>query len=515
MANCNSVKIRKTKLYKKPTAGNLAHNSAMTKATYWLNDGKDIIQSHKYTTHQQLNEDWNKWIDEAKQRYKNNPNNKNALRSDAVIIEEGMIVIGTDVKATDEIIESIIKDYIEHFEKDNNTKIRHWSYHNHEGHINPSGEEEINRHVHFLFDNVSNDGQMIRRNLPKSFFKEQQDVIYEVSKKYITDIERAKESEYTEVEIEGRKVKINKRKHQHHRTWRKEKELETQKNKQLDQEIEQIKANQDLAKQKDLKEEIAKLRIELKENAAVREDYAKLEQLNKELKELIKDKNLTIEELQNKLKELEFSMTSINKKDNNTHATHITQVNNTQLTSYEVVRDNGIVNLEDYDTILEENKELKNNNYKVQNELNLLDGQKNILELKVVELEEKINSYQSTENLEIVSFKYNDLLNNLENLGTNLNANAETPKGLINWIKSKWKEFKERIVYLENKVFNLEKENEQLRMKIEQPIKISKNIEERVHVSEKTLKRISSLNISKEDDENTLNLSRKARKKYE
>ena len=47
MANANAVIIRKPKIYKIPTSSNLAHNSGITQATYWLNDGKDIIQSIK------------------------------------------------------------------------------------------------------------------------------------------------------------------------------------------------------------------------------------------------------------------------------------------------------------------------------------------------------------------------------------------------------------------------------------------------------------------------------------
>jgi len=58
---------------------------------------------------------------------------------------------------------------------------------------------------------------------------------------------------------------------------------------------------QELAKQKDLKAEIAKLRAELKEAGAIRSDYAVLEQVAKDLKEQIKAKNLTIDKLQNTL----------------------------------------------------------------------------------------------------------------------------------------------------------------------------------------------------------------------
>lgn len=56
-----------------------------------------------------------------------------------------------------------------------------------------------------------------------------------------------------------------------------------------------------LAKQKDLKAEIKRIRAELKEQGAVREQYAQLEQLNRDLKEQIKSKDLTIDELKKKL----------------------------------------------------------------------------------------------------------------------------------------------------------------------------------------------------------------------
>jgi len=58
----------------------------------------------------------------------------------------------------------------------------------------------------------------------------------------------------------------------------------------------------EIAKQKDLKAEIARLRAELKEQGAAREQYAQLEQLNRDLKKQIKNKNLTIDELKEKLK---------------------------------------------------------------------------------------------------------------------------------------------------------------------------------------------------------------------
>ena len=69
------------------------------------------------------------------------------------------------------------------------------------------------------------------------------------------------------------------------------------------------------ATEKDLKEEIAKLREELKAHNAERKDYAQLEQLNRELKAQVKDKSLTIESLHqqiNALKQLTSTLESKN-----------------------------------------------------------------------------------------------------------------------------------------------------------------------------------------------------------
>ena len=72
---------------------------------------------------------------------------------------------------------------------------------------------------------------------------------------------------------------------------------------------------QELAKVKDLKQEIADLRQELKANGANREDYARLEAENKQLKEKIKAKDLTIEELKEQIEDLRKDLRRDNAKD--------------------------------------------------------------------------------------------------------------------------------------------------------------------------------------------------------
>ncbi|MEN9438763.1 MAG: hypothetical protein RL613_225 [Fusobacteriota bacterium] len=325
MANANAIKIRSTKKtktgkpkYPKPSGANLAHNSAVNKANYWLNDGGDIIQSQSYNNTHEVNADWIKWENEAKERYKNNPSNQRAIKSNAILLEEGLIIIGTDVNAKDKDIEKIAKDFVAKFEKDNNTNIRHWAYHNHEGH-KEDGKEHINRHIHFIFDNVDNNGVMVRRNWKRDYFKQMQTDIFDISKKYVKDIERGKESEYEEVEIEDRIVKINTRKQIHHRVFRKMKENEQiedlsqektilkKENTSLKGQVTKNKNEKEKLKEanKALEMQLKELNIQLQSQLSNREQHAQREALVKELKEELKNKTLTTETMQSKFAELE------------------------------------------------------------------------------------------------------------------------------------------------------------------------------------------------------------------
>ena len=220
MANANAIIIRKPKLYKIPTSSNLAHNSGISPATYWLFDSKSILQNIKFNDRKEIDDLWKKWEEEAKIRYKNNPLHKRSLKSNAVIIEEGLIVFGSHVEFESSKITIIINEFLNKFQKDNNTKVLHVAYHNHEGHLDLNGQYIINRHAHFLFDNVDNNGVMVRRNWKREYLKQLQDDIYLISKKYIPNIERAREAEYKETYIDGKLVRINQRKHKHHRVYR-------------------------------------------------------------------------------------------------------------------------------------------------------------------------------------------------------------------------------------------------------------------------------------------------------
>ena len=230
MANANAVIIRKAKLYPRPSLHNLLHNSGLILATYWIKSVVNIKQAPKIKNQEEAIKIWDKWIIILRERYKKNNKNKRELRSDAIIIEEGLIVIGRDVVANENQIIQISNDFIKKFEQDNNTNILHASYHNHEGHIDNDEKEVINRHIHFLFANVSKDGKMIRRNWKRDYLKKLQDDIYEISKKYIQNIERGKEAKYEQKNINGKIVNVNIKKHIHPRVYRLMKEQETLRN---------------------------------------------------------------------------------------------------------------------------------------------------------------------------------------------------------------------------------------------------------------------------------------------
>nr|AUH21242.1 hypothetical protein [uncultured bacterium]AUH21253.1 hypothetical protein [uncultured bacterium] len=70
-----------------------------------------------------------------------------------------------------------------------------------------------------------------------------------------------------------------------------------------------IKAEEELAKMKHLKELNNALRAKLKVMQAQRKDYAELEELVRKLKEQIRNKNLTISQLQNALEHKKQELT--------------------------------------------------------------------------------------------------------------------------------------------------------------------------------------------------------------
>lgn len=155
----------------------------------------------------------------------------------------------------------------EHLEQKHRLRAVQSSIHRDEGHINDEGKPEYNLHAHVVYCNLDKDGKTILKGLEKEDFRELQTFVADTLK-----MQR------------GQSAEITKAKHKSPQEFRHEKTLATN---------------------KELKAEIAQLRGQLKERGATRSEYAELEQLNKELKEQIKAKDLTIDQLKDQVSTLE------------------------------------------------------------------------------------------------------------------------------------------------------------------------------------------------------------------
>lgn len=220
----------------------------------------------------------------------------------------------------------------EYLEKKLDTKIVQLAMHRDEGHIIEADSEAIhdslkkeiaikNYHGHIEMLGIDSQGNSIRKKLDKPMLRQIQT---DVAK--ILDMERGRETSYTKEEYE--KIMAHMLPKEEYATKRdynrafgyfakelglykakKSKRLDTYEYKEMaKQRGEAVKElekdlKKELANSKDLQEINKKLREELKEMGALRADYAQLEALNKDLKEQVKNKTLTIEELNNKINE--------------------------------------------------------------------------------------------------------------------------------------------------------------------------------------------------------------------
>lgn len=274
MANTITIQLRPTKKYAPPTVANLVHNAGIAKALYWIKDGNNLQQNININSTKTAVNFWRAWELQAKKIIIENKG-KNPKKNQ-VLIEEGLLVVGKDVSERNpDIFVKIFEDFTNFFEEKYNTKILHYAVHNHEGHLE-NGEFKQNLHIHFFFRNTDEKGESVRRKIKKQDLSFWQTKIHQIAQKYI-DVERA-----TNYKEQGKKAP----KHLSHREFRARKKSEN------------------LAKIKDLQAENKRLRTQLKEQGAGREQYSKIEATVRTLREQIKNKDLTISGLEDAINQL-------------------------------------------------------------------------------------------------------------------------------------------------------------------------------------------------------------------
>lgn len=173
-----------------------------------------------------------------------------------------------------------------YLENELGTKVFQIAMHRDEGHIDRHGKAVKNYHAHIEFMGLDQDGWSVRKKLTKAMLSQIQTDIAD-----ILNMERG--ITYAK-ELKPRPKRLDTYEYKAHK-----KEESKTKERLIATAVHEVKKH--VATQKSLKEDIAKLKKKLQEQGAKRQQYAELEQLNRDLKQQIKNKDLTIEQMQQNL----------------------------------------------------------------------------------------------------------------------------------------------------------------------------------------------------------------------
>lgn len=311
-----------------------------------------------------------------------------------------------------------IKKLCDYLEKELDTKVIQFAMHRDEGHI-ANGEKIKNYHAHIEFMGLDSQGNSIKRTLKKKELINLQSKTAE-----ILGMQRGRN-------YVAEKAKRPKRLDTYEFKKAKEMEAAAKESKLLKTTFDQL-----LATKKDLSAAQSEAREYLKELGATREDFAKLDQLNKDLKEQVKENALTIEEMQEKFNSL------IKEKD------HFKAV--VELKSVE------ILDLEPY----------KNLYFSQEHDLNSIQEQNKVLVEKVSSLQEKINSSPNMEQYEHFKMQHeirNKMILEEAKQIQELEPEKTNLRKLVDYFKNTINDLKTKVNSLFKRNEELEKENKSLK----------------------------------------------------
>lgn len=219
---------------------------------------------------------------------------------------------------------------------------------------------EKNYHAHIEFMGLDSQGQAIRQKMNRFVLSNLQDFTAQT-----LNMERGNNYQ---IKKSAKRLDTHDFKAEKKRENEVIKTVKTEKNKVIKKANEIIKdertQKQKLKEDLDiLKEENNKARAELKELKGVREEYSKLENLNKKLQEDLKNKSIDLDEALKQIKDLKQEVFSPKYKDNNAPAKNIDVV-----------------------------KFLEKKNNQLETDLKATRNEKQILEEKVLTLEDKVVS---------------------------------------------------------------------------------------------------------------------------
>lgn len=293
-----------------------------------------------------------------------------------------------------------VKKIAKHIEEKFNIRSTRIAIHRDEGHYNlVTGKVEYNFHAHLNFMTYQDGKQNWRRELIKK--TDLSNLQTEVSD--ILKMERGEKG--------SNSIRANHRHFRENAVAIKE---------------QRASKKQNLATQNDLKNEIENLKKQLKESGAKREDYAKIEQISRELKEQIKAKILTVEELKNEIakaqKSLAATVVILDKSATPQGSEKVIEIARTRADEAEIERIKNI--WKDVPSVRDEVQKLKKEIIALQKDLTkstetALEAQKTIKEYKET-IKERSSEIEQVSNL------YGQLVGSIE-----LGINVETLRELV------------------------------------------------------------------------------------
>lgn len=453
-----------------------------------------------------------------------------------------------------------IQKVCDYLEEKLDTKIIQFAMHRDEGHTHKDTVIK-NYHAHIEFLGLDSEGKSIRKKLDKPFLKQAQtdvamilemergnesgyskEVYREIQKKLKPLAEYSNKKDYNQefkrVAEElgyGKKTKPKKRLDTYDykdfarsAALARNKDAAKYEKKFHDLKVESVVAQNDLdeaksklAKQKDLKNELTKLRSELQQAKADRSQYAELEKINRELKLKIKNKDLSIDELKEllsierfkSLPEIKIKQGEINEHANNIRKSTIEKLRErTETENYDNMRilsecamdaekqpnmllfehkklflDAGDANRANHSMRRTDSSHIRNNE-KTEEERARIEREKrdayysglkkeneankqriNELEAQLLEMDEKTSSRPNMNDYERVRKSLKVRIENenklRDELGiTNNEENIQEKSDfkanqgtLFNWLLKTFKDFKDLIMDMQNRIFKLEK----------------------------------------------------------
>ena len=223
-----------------------------------------------------------KIFNERSKKYTENTNKKLPKNT----IKHISAIFNIDEHTTKEQVENVIK----YLEESLDTKVIQYSIHYDEGHIDENGNKKINYHVHIEMVGLDSNGRSVRKKITRQFLRNLQT---EVAK--ILNMER------------GQDVRKTKRRRLDTYEYKRHKQLIDQELKQKNEIINQLKKENEELKEKlkeleptkeQLKERKEKLKtirqvlilINKKVNLYTKEDYKKISNIKKEIKNITNNK---------------------------------------------------------------------------------------------------------------------------------------------------------------------------------------------------------------------------------